>query len=126
MANCKYQKYQYQVSYDAGSTWENVTPIQVRKGDLIESPSSDCGEIETLYRWVDVEGTYICDGNNKYTRRIQEESYDDGVSWYASYPTVYAVGSFVGVDEEYCCDKFVGHYVYEGSSSNCKRYYRWR
>ena len=129
MANCKYEKLQYQVSYDAGSTWENVTPIQVKKGDLIESPSSDCGEIETLYRWVELEGTYICDGNNKYTRRIQEESYDNGVSWYASYPTVYDIGTFVGVDEEFCADKFVGHYIIPkptgGTQSICGPRYFW-
>lgn len=130
---CKYQKLQYQVSYNNGSTWENVTPIQVMKGDVIEYMSRDCSEIETLYRWVDLEGTYVCDGNNKYTRQIQEESYDNGVSWYASYPTVYQQGTFVGVDEEYCCDKFVGHYMYNDTSSgetpspshSCRRGYMW-
>ena len=127
MARCKYQKLQYQVSYDEGSTWQDVTPLEVKKGNLIESPSSDCSVIQTLYRWVDLEGTYVCDGNNKYTRRIQEESYDDGVTWYASYPTVYSVGSFVGVDEEYCCDKFVGHYVVDDpdTSTSCPEYYKW-
>ena len=125
MANCKYEKLQYQVSYDSGSTWENVTPIQVRKGDIIESPSSDCSEIQTLYRWVELEGTYICDGNNKYTRRMQEESYDDGVSWYASYPTVYSIGTFIGVDADYCCDKFVGHYEYDETMSFCPNNYIW-
>lgn len=116
---CKFEKYQYQVSYDSGSTWENVTPIQVRKGDVIEYMSSDCSEIETIYRWVDLQGTFICDGNNKYTRQIREESYDNGATWYASYPTVYQQGTFVGVDEDYCADKFVGHYVYDGSTSIC-------
>lgn len=126
MANrCKYQKYQYQVSYDSGSTWQNVTPEQVRKGNIIESPSADCGEIETQYRWVDLQGTYICDGNNKYTRRIQEESYDGGVTWYASYPTVYSTGDFVGVDAEYCADKFVGHYSYNDTFNVCPSWYAW-
>ena len=120
---CKYQKLQYQVSYDNGSTWQDVTPIQVKKGDIIEYMSRDCGESETLYRWVDLEGTYICDGNNKYTRQIQEESYDNGVSWYATYPTVYKQGTFVGVDADYCCDKFIGHYTVVDTS--CPRWYKW-
>lgn len=124
---CKYEKYQYQVSYDSGSTWQDVTPIQVRKGDITEYMSLDCSEIETLYRWVDLQGTYICDGDNKYTRQIQEESYDNGETWYASYPTVYRQGSFVGVDEEYCADKFEGHYitVETAHSISCGAGYRW-
>lgn len=122
---CKYQKLQYQVSYNNGSTWENVTPIQVKKGDVIEYMSRDCSEIETLYRWVDLDGTYLCDGNNKYTRQIQEESYDNGVSWYASYPTVYQRGTFVGADEEYCADKFVGHYVNAEEDGKCPSQWIW-
>jgi hypothetical protein len=122
---CKYEKYQYQVSYNSGATWENVTPIQVRKGDITEYMSLDCSEIETLYRWVDLQGTYICDGNNKYTKEIQEESYDDGVTWYASYPTVYRQGTFVGIDEDYCADKFEGHYEITDGSSKCGNGYRW-
>ena len=122
---CKFEKYQYQVSYDSGSTWENVTPIQVRKGDVIEYMSTDCSEIETIYRWVDLEGTYLCDGNNKYTRQIREESYDNGATWYASYPTVYQQGTFVGVDEDYCADKFIGHYVPYDDNHDCPRNYLW-
>ena len=125
---CKFEKYQYQVSYDNGSTWQDVTPIQVRKGNIIEASSIDCGEIDTIYRWVDLEGTYICNGNNKYTRQIQEESYDNGVSWYASYPTVYQEGTFVGVDADYCCDKFIGHYAASPTSPTstiCPKWYAW-
>lgn len=123
---CKFQKLQYQVSYNNGSTWQDVTPIQVKKGDIIEYMSLDCATIQTLYRWVDLEGTYLCDGDNKYTRQIQEESYDNGVSWYTSYPTVYQQGTFVGVDEEYCCDKFVGHYQFpEGTTHYCPTWYKW-
>lgn len=39
----KYYKEYYQVSYDGGSTWENVTPVQTRRGSLIENQSYDCG-----------------------------------------------------------------------------------
>ena len=41
----KYYKEYYQVSYDNGSTWQNVTPEQTRKGDLIEAQSTDCGYV---------------------------------------------------------------------------------
>ena len=45
----KYYKEYYQVSYDNGSTWQNVTPEQTRKGDLIEAMSTDCGYVPPLY-----------------------------------------------------------------------------
>ncbi|MBO7732164.1 MAG: leucine-rich repeat protein [Methanobrevibacter sp.] len=124
--NCKFQKTQYQVSYDSGTTWQNVVPEQIKKGELIEYDSSDCTSIETIYRWRILEGQYLCDGNNKYKKEMREESYNDGLTWYSSYPTVYRTGEFVGVDANYCYNKFVGHYVYDDSSGhNCGNGYIW-
>jgi hypothetical protein len=38
----KYEKQYYQVSTD-GKTWENVSPLQTRTGNVIEYNSTDCG-----------------------------------------------------------------------------------
>ena len=38
----KYYKEVYQVSTDGGLTWENVTPLQTRTGQLKEANSPDC------------------------------------------------------------------------------------
>ena len=39
----KYEKQYYQVSYDNGQTWQNVSPTQTRTGAVIEYQSTDCG-----------------------------------------------------------------------------------
>ena len=125
MANkCKFEKEQYQVSYDSGATWENVIPEQLRKGELLEYSSSDCSGINTLYRWRVLEGQYLCDGTSKYKKEIQDESYDGGTTWYPSYPTVYRTGQYIGVDVDFCNDKFVGHYIYD-TTPYCEVGYKW-
>ena len=125
MANrCKFEKYQYQKTTNDGRTWENVVPEKVMKGEIIESPSSDCAEIDTIYRWVDLEGRYICIDNKKYTSQIREESYNGGATWYTSYPTLYQANVYVGDDDTFCCDKFVGAYVV-GSGVKCPNGYYW-
>ena len=74
MANeCKYQKKQYQISYDDGSTWYDAVPARYEKGSIIEYSSPDCAGIETQYRWRELEGQYICIDKDKYTKEIQEE-----------------------------------------------------
>ena len=41
----KYYKQQYEVSYDAGETWELVVPAQYQQGGLIDAHSTDCGYV---------------------------------------------------------------------------------
>lgn len=60
-----YDKYNLQVkqeSYDGGSTWSTVTPVETRQGTLIERNSEDCGytPIEPIYRWTETSG-HVCD-----------------------------------------------------------------
>ena len=40
--NDKYEKTKKRRSFDGGTTWEDVTPIQYQKGQLIEASSTDC------------------------------------------------------------------------------------
>lgn len=54
----KYYKQIYQVSYDSGETWVNVSPEQTRANGIIEEQSTDCGYIGGVERWVD---GYMCD-----------------------------------------------------------------
>jgi len=124
MANCKYQKKQYKYSNDNGQTWHNVVPEQIKAGDLIEYDSPDCSSIDAIYRWAELDGQYICVDNVKYTKEIRYESYDAGATWYVSYPAVYRAGQRVGVDEDFCNDKFEGHYV-PGGDTSCPKWYKW-
>lgn len=41
-SNDKYEKTKKIRSFDGGTTWEDVTPIQYQKGQLIEASSTDC------------------------------------------------------------------------------------
>lgn len=60
----KYYKEYYQVSYDGGTTWENVQPEQWRQGGVIETQSVDCGYIpppEPIYGWEKTNETICVD-----------------------------------------------------------------
>lgn len=68
----KYYKEYYQVSYDGGNTWQNVSPEQTRRGAVIESQSTDCGYVPTLgkYRLTLKDSTVItatCDYTSAIT-----------------------------------------------------------
>ena len=45
----KYQKEKKQVSTDGGQTWSDVTPLETRKGFVIEFESSDCHDYSNDY-----------------------------------------------------------------------------
>lgn len=124
MSNCKYEKEQKIVSYNGGEDWQNVMPEEFRKGDLIETDSSDCDTIDTIYRWRLLDGIYICEDNVKYEKEIMDESYDGGLTWYPSYPTQYRKGNEVGYDADYCEYKGQGHYDITGDTS-CPDGYVW-
>ena len=66
----KYYKEVYQVSTDGGLTWENVTPLQTRTGQLKEANSIDCGYGIT---WEPVPDEYICEKTTvKHYNRYQK------------------------------------------------------
>ena len=57
----KYTKEKKQQSSDSGATWVDTNPIVYRAGStLIESASTDCGYVEPIYAWREVNG-YVCD-----------------------------------------------------------------
>ena len=45
----KYYKEYYQVTYDGGETWEDVTPEQTRTGALYEEMDWDCTDYSAMY-----------------------------------------------------------------------------
>ena len=71
----KFAKEKEQSSTD-GQTW--VDTGNIRAGALIESESYDCGYVS--YRWVVVEGEYVCQGYNKFAKE-KEQSSTDGQTW---------------------------------------------
>ena len=54
----KYYKEVYQVSTNEGFTWENVTPLQTRTGQLKEANSVDC---DYGVEWKPIQNEYICE-----------------------------------------------------------------
>ena len=93
----KYYKQYYEVSYDGGTTWQRVEPEQTRKGSLIEHNSTDCGYVPPTptieYRWVTVDGQYVCSGYDKYTKEKKQQSEDGGEHWTDVSPAEYRQGS---------------------------------
>lgn len=57
----KYYYEYYQVSYNDGLTWQDVTPIQKRRSSTVwEANSYDCGYGGDRYEWRKMVGEYIC------------------------------------------------------------------
>lgn len=40
-----------------------------------------CGEVEPQYRWVAIEGSFVCSGYDKYSIEKYQVSYDGGTTW---------------------------------------------
>ena len=76
----KYSVEKKQQSIDGGE-WTDVSPIETRTGSVIERNSEDCGYVEPQYRWVTIEGSFVCSGYNKYAIEKQQVSYDGGTTW---------------------------------------------
>ena len=99
----KYQKQYYQVSYDSGSTWENVSPLQTRRGSVIETKSTDCGYVEPQYRWYTAPNTdYICSGTTKYQKQYYQVSYNGGSTWQNVSPVQTRTGDVIEYDSTDC------------------------
>ena len=81
MPNCKYKKLKQQQSFDGGNSLFDVYQsglLVIKKGDLIEKNSIDCGYEGEYIRWVVVDG-YLCDYTtyNKYKKEKKQKSTDN-------------------------------------------------
>ena len=102
--NDKYEKQKYQVSHDGGIVWQDVTPIQYKKGQLIESNSKDCGYApQPQYRWQKADTSdYMCNGTSKYYKLYYEVSYDGGQTWQKDVPEQTKIGSLIESNSSDC------------------------
>lgn len=99
----KYYKVYYEVSYDNGVTWEHVVPEQTKRGNLIESASTDCGYIEYQYRWYQAPASdYMCSGTTKYYKEYYQVSTDGGVTWENVTPEQTRQGSVIETQSTDC------------------------
>ena len=69
----KYQKQYYQVSYNGGSTWQNVSPLQTRTGAVIEYNSVDCGYTSFKFKGVLHNGSTVNRSCNSSSILSKEE-----------------------------------------------------
>ena len=131
----KYEKQKYQVSHDGGITWEDVTPIQYQKGQLIESESTDCGYApQPQYRWKMADTSdYICSGTSKYYKYYYEVSYDGGHKWQRVVPEQTKMGDLFQMassDCGYVTPKYrwlqapSTDYICSGTTKYFKEYYQ--
>ena len=131
----KYEKQKYQVSHDGGITWEDVTPIQYKKGQLIESDSTDCGYApQPQYRWKMADTSdYICSGTSKYYKYYYEVSYDGGHKWQRVVPEQTKMGDLFQMassDCGYVTPKYrwlqapSTDYICSGTTKYFKEYYQ--
>ena len=100
----KYEKQKYQVSHDGGIVWEDVTPIQYQKGQLIESDSTDCGYApQPQYRWQKADTSdYMCNGTSKYYKLYYQVSNDGGQTWENVSPEQTKIGDLIESNSSDC------------------------
>lgn len=99
----KYYKELEEISKDNGITW--IPSGKERKGKLIEMNSIDCGYIDYQYRYLAIEGEYICNLGSKYKKTKKQRSID-GVTWEDVIPYVYGQGSLIERDSQDCMSAF--------------------
>ena len=125
--NDKYEKTKKIRSFDGGISWEDVTPIEYQRGQLIESGSEDCNEI-----WVNAPDTIIrTSGSNlktvqswvtdrKFPKKIRFDKNTSGVGYYCwVYFNKTDGSSFLSMPssiENYIKINGIQYYLYDTSS----------
>ena len=72
----KYENSIKQVTYNSGTTWQNVSPAEYSATTLIEANSYDCG-----YRTRTTSSATYCDGDDLYVDVYSQVSEDGGSTW---------------------------------------------
>ena len=132
----KHYKEVYQVSTDGGLTWENVTPLQTRTGQLKEANSIDCGygitwelvpdkyiceKASLTETWTIIPNEYQCFGNKRYFIEKLQYCYEN--KCIDSDPLETRISELYDVNESYCNNYL---FRYTGMASNSvavSRYY---
>ena len=132
--NDKYEKQKYQVSHDSGIVWEDVTPIQYQKGQLIERNSEDCGYApQPQYRWKKADTSdYMCSGTSKYYKLYYEVSTDGGQTWQKAVPEQTKIGGLIEANSSDCgyitpqyrWNTAQSEYICNGTTKYEKQYYQ--
>lgn len=116
----KYYKVYYEVSYDSGSTWQHVVPEQTKRGNLIETNSTDCGYVAPQYRWYTSQSEYICSGTTKYQKQYYQVSYNGGSTWQNVSPEQTRMGSVIEYNSSACgvtCNNPIARVTNAGSDT---------
>ena len=97
----RHEQSKEQVSYDGGNTWEDTGKII---DNLIEENSVYCGYVPPTvdYRWVTVDGQYVCVGYDKYAVEKKQQSVDGGTTWTDVSPLQTRNGSLIEANSADC------------------------
>lgn len=72
----KYYKQQRQVSYDGGTTWQNVVPAEYQQGGVAEQHSVDCGYVPPIATTLVIEGAHSVSAETCQYVAIADNSVD--------------------------------------------------
>lgn len=77
-----------------------LQPEETRRGNKIEDNSDLCGYDGGEYRYVEVEGEWLCNEGNKYKKLKQQKSTDGGKTWTDT--GLVKFGDLIETDSEDC------------------------
>lgn len=107
--NNLYKKQKEQYSEDNGKTWRDTSPLNTRKGDLIEENSDLCIEpVEPIYQWNQLDfdsadpRTYACLNYDLHFIEVYQVSYDSGNTWEDVYPEQRQAGDLIEANSNLC------------------------
>ena len=74
---------------------------------------TECTQVE--YRWIDVEGEYICEDTTKYAKQKRQQKCVDEEEWVDMYPYQYQKGAMLEEDSKVCGGI---HYLFTDTDGN--------
>lgn len=74
---------------------------------------TECTQVE--YRWIDVEGEYICEDTTKYAKQKRQQKCVNEEEWVDMYPYQYQKGEMLEEDSKVCGGI---HYLYTDTDGN--------